>query len=832
MRTWRVGSIEIFPDTRRVLLNGQPIPIGSRAFDLLFFLVQHRDRVVPKAELFRAVWPGMVVEDNNLTVQISVLRKLFGTQAIRTIASRGYRFVAEVEAIAFEDGKDAIALSDRPMGPPIPSTRFFGRDQDVLDISLLLSQCRLITLIGLAGAGKTRLAIELGRHMSHGFADGVLFLELAALEPDSTIEPALASALHIAQKVGKTLMQTIREALGQRPMLLILDNCEHVLPTAAKLTRELLSSCAGLRVLATSREPLLVEGEQNWPVTSLSVEAGLDSPAVQLFMDRARGVAPHLSWDGQADVLVDICQQLDGLPLAIELASVRMRSMTASQIKDHLTTRYQLLTVGVRGGVDRHQTLDKAVHWSYDLLSDAERSVLLQVCVFAGGFYLEAVQAIVGGGQEPPLGVLDLLDSLVRKSLLTTDHSGLRVRYGMLETIRQFTHAQLLEKGQLVSAQDAHAHYFLAQAKRQFALWRSAEEPAAYRWLDEEASNVQLAYKWFKSQDQMDSAIALVAYIYEIARSSAHEFAAGWVQEVLDEAKQRKHRYLPVVLCWASNSAWAGFRFDAVQGYAQDSLALLDQPGFAPMAWSYIQLAYLNFYQGNFDQALALAKTASEHPSDVHDRYCLGNYVALAGMSGSSDEALALATRALDLLSIDSMPCAHALMYMGRGAALEKTDPAACIADIERGASLARAVGNSLIESFIVLWLAATQARSGTPLLALQAFSRALQSYAQGRNLSLLAAWKAALIVVFERLGCTDAAAVVYGGMVPDAIFATLIPDLHGAVARLRKTLGADGFKLAQARGAAMPLSEALAFAQTHIQQAITQLEEGGASAV
>ena len=171
-------------------------------------------------------------------------------------------------------------------------------------------------------------------------------------------------------------------------------------------------------------------------------------------------------------------------------------------------------------------------------------------------------------------------------------------------------------------------------------------------------------------------------------------------------------------------------------------------------------------------------------------------------------------------------------MYMGRGAALEKTDPAACIADIERGASLARAVGNSLIESFIVLWLAATQARSGTPLLALKAFSRTLQSYAQGRNLSLLAAWKAALIVVFERLGYTEAAAVVYGGMVPDAIFATLIPDLHGAVARLRKTLGVDGFKLAQARGAAMPLSEALAFAQTHIQQAIVQLEHGGASAV
>lgn len=827
-----MGSIEIFPDTRRVLLNGQPITIGSRAFDLLFFLVQHRDRVVPKAELFRAVWPGMVVEDNNLTVQISALRKIFGTQAIRTVASRGYRFVAEVEAIAFGDGKDSIALSERPMGPPIPSTRFFGRDQDVQGISLLLRESRLITLIGLAGSGKTRLAIELGRHVNQGFADGVLFLELAALEPDSTIEPALASALHIPQKVGKTLMQTIREALGQRHMLLILDNCEHVLPAAAKLTRELLSSCAGLRVLATSREPLLLDGEQNWPVRPLSVEAGLESPAVQLFMDRARGVAPHLSWDNQAQVLVDICQQLDGLPLAIELASVRMRSMTASQIRDHLTTRYQLLTVGVRGGVDRHQTLDNAVQWSYDLLSEAERCVLLQVCVFGGGFYVEAVHAAVGAGHAPPLGVLDLLDSLVRKSLLTTDHSGSHVRYGMLETIRQFAHAQLLEKRQLESAQEAHAYYFLGQAKQQFTLWRGADEPSVYRWLDEEASNVQLAYKYLRSHNQMDGAIELVAYIYEIARSSAHEFAAGWVQEVVDEAKQRQHPYLPVLLCWASNSAWAGFRFDAVQGYAQDSLALLGQPGFVPIAWSYIQLAYLNFYQGNFDQALAFAKTASEHPSDAQDRYCLGNYVALFGMSGRSEEALALATRALDLLSVDSMPCAQALIYMGRGAALEKTDPAACIADIERGAHLARAVGNRLIESFIVLWLAATQARSGTPLLALQAFSRALQSYAQGRNLSLLAAWKAALIVVFERLGCTDAAAVVYGGMVQDAIFATLIPDLHGAVARLRKTLGADGFKLAQARGAAMPLSEALAFAQTHIQQAIAQLEEGGDSAV
>ena len=413
---------------------------------------------------------------------------------------------------------------------------------------------------------------------------------------------------------------------------------------------------------------------------------------------------------------------------------------------------------------------------------------------------------------------------MVSKDLRTTDHTGLDVRYGMLETIRQFSHVQLLALDKLEQSQSAHADYFGAQARRYYGVWRSADEPLAYAWLDVEASNLQAAYHWLRVHARADAAIALVAHISEMARSRAHGFASGWISEILEEARARKHRQLPVVLCWASNSAWASLRFDAVQANALDSLALLGQPGFEPLAWSSIQLAYLHFYQGQTDQALEYAKAAAQHPSDAQDRYCLGNYVALAGMSGRSEAAYTLAQNALEILDPQAMPCARALVYMGRGAALEKTDPAACFADIEHGAKIARLAGNRLIESFIVLWLAATQARSGTPLLALQAFSRTLQTYAHGHNLGLNAAWKSALIVVLERLGHRQAAAVIHGGMVSDPTAAMLIPDLQGAVARLRKSLGAEDFKLAQTQGLQMQSTQAAEFAQMHIQQAIDKL--------
>ena len=287
------------------------------------------------------------------------------------------------------------------------------------------------------------------RHsLADEFPDGVWLFELAAVADPAAVPDAVAAVLGITQQPGKSVSESVAAALEGRVRLLVFDNCEHVRDAAADLVEAILAQSATVRILATSREGLGVADEQLWPVPSLDVGAGIDSAAVNLFVERARSVAPRFSLANaeEAAAVVEICRRLDGIPLAIELAASRMASMTASEVRDRLDQRFRLL-VGSRRGLARHHTLRHAVAWSYDLLDDAEKSLLERCSVFAGGFDLQSACAVAGFDDSDDFAILDLLDALVRKSLLVADRSSGRTRFSMLETIRQFAEEQLVARG-------------------------------------------------------------------------------------------------------------------------------------------------------------------------------------------------------------------------------------------------------------------------------------------------------------------------------------------------------------------------------------------------
>jgi predicted ATPase len=313
----------------------------------------------------------------------------------------------------------------------------------------VLHRRRLITLTGVGGVGKTRLALEVARQLAGEFPDGIWVFELAGVADPSAVPDAVAAVLGIIQQPGETVSESVAAALEGRVRLLVFDNCEHVLDSVADLIENILATSTTVRILATSREGFGVADERSWRVPPLEVGA-----AVELFVDRAQSLMAD-----ESTAVEEVCRRLDGIPLAIELAASRVESMTATEVRDRLDHRFKLL-VGARRGLERHQTLRHAVAWSYDLLDDAERSLLIRCSVFAGAFDLQSACAIAGSDEIDDYAILDLLDALVRKSLLTADRSSGRTRYSMLETIRQFAEDQLVASGAAEQVRGAHARYF------------------------------------------------------------------------------------------------------------------------------------------------------------------------------------------------------------------------------------------------------------------------------------------------------------------------------------------------------------------------------------
>jgi predicted ATPase len=402
------------------------------------------------------------------------------------------------------------SLEVTPNNLPQQLTSFVGREHELAEVARLLAEKRLLTLQGTGGIGKTRLMLQAAAAGMDAFPDGVWLVELAALNDPRLVPQAVASVLHVKEDGGRPVIEALVKVVHDRRLLVILDNCEHLVQACAELAVALLRAGAHVQILASSREPLHVGGEAIFPVPPLPVpDAGValkrqalqQFAATRLFLERALAVQPELPVsDEDAMAIAGICQRLDGIPLALELAAARVRGLSVAQIAARLSDCFRLLTGGGRTAVPRQQTLRALIDWSYDLLTEAERTLFRRLAVFAGGFALEAAEAVGAGGDAAASDVLSLLTNLVQKSLVAFDPG--TGRYQMLETVRQYAQERLAHSGQADHARAGHVAFFAALADQARP---NLVGPRQTEWLariDAERENLLAALTWCEGTEE------------------------------------------------------------------------------------------------------------------------------------------------------------------------------------------------------------------------------------------------------------------------------------------------------------------------------------------
>ena len=497
-----------------------------------------------------------------------------------------------------EDFPPLRTLDAVPGNLPLQTTSFIGRAAEIDDLVAAVRAERLVTLIGVGGVGKTRLALQVAGEVLPEFPDGVWLVELAPVGDPGAVGDAVATALGITPQSGLSIIDSVAGGVATRRLLLVLDNCEHVLDAVAVLVEAVLARSESVKIVVTSREGLRVGAEHVWLVPPLGVGPGTDSAAIALFVERARaataGFASHNEDDATA--VAEICRRLDGIALAIELAAARMVSMSLADLRERLDDRFRLLSGG-RRGLERHQTLRHAVQWSFELLDDAERGVLNRCSVFSGGFDLQAASRVCGYQDE--YETLDLLDSLVRKSLLTVEREVGHARYGMLETIRQFAEDQLTGSGALEEIRDGHAQYFAAQADVMFEVWLSPQQGEAFHWVDDELANLRSAFRWIVDRGDHELAARLASRVALLSYYIQSFEPIGWAEELLGSGAIDERRSLTWLHLAASLCLLLGRPEDAVR-HGESAAAFFEDPRGDPILNELVvtRLAWAHLFGG------------------------------------------------------------------------------------------------------------------------------------------------------------------------------------------------------------------------------------------
>ncbi|CAN7517904.1 winged helix-turn-helix domain-containing protein [Pseudoduganella sp. LjRoot289] len=455
----------------------RPLRLGSRAIDILHALLERAGETVTKEQLIARAWPNTVVEEGNLRVHVAALRKMLGERHIENVAGRGYCFITPVVRSETAPGDPATGTAAADAGAglmtartvylpqsdglPPSATRIFGRGQAVAVLERQLSERRFITIVGTGGMGKTTAALAAAERMQSHWRQGTVFVDLASLTRADQVPQALAAAL-VMERPASMDASAIVAALCSHHLLLILDSCEHLLEAVSVLAEQILHGAPGVRLLATSREPLRAEGEwvHRLPALELPPEPAPDAApltmaqamayaSVQLFVERVQAGAAGLPL-GEGDVpqIADICRRLDGIPLAIELAAARVELLGVRGLVARLDDCCYLLKGGRRTAKIRHRTLEATLDWSYALLAESERSMLHRLSVFRRRFSLEEALAIGADGRRGLEEAMDALSSLVNKSMLATVADTGAARYRMLETTRSYAAAKLAESGE------------------------------------------------------------------------------------------------------------------------------------------------------------------------------------------------------------------------------------------------------------------------------------------------------------------------------------------------------------------------------------------------
>jgi predicted ATPase/DNA-binding winged helix-turn-helix (wHTH) protein len=475
---YELGEWEVDLARRELRARGVPVPIGGRTFEIIEVLVQSAGELVTKSELSARVWPGVFVEDNTLQFHISVIRKALGSDRgiLKTVSGRGYRLLgawtSRQESKSSDDSIDLEPMRS-PAEPfqtnlPAAASELIGRTDAVQHLHGLLSAYRVVTLTGPGGIGKTRLALEVARGLFPSFQGNVRLVEMVSLSDSGLVPSAAAAGVGLKLGGDEISAESVARAIGARKLLLVLDNCEHVIDAAARLAETIVRMCPRATILATSREILKIEGEYVYRVPPLDVPPPHEEPgnilghsAVQLFIATTRALCSDFAPNGESlAAIAAVCRRLDGIPLAIDVAATRVATLGLQQVAAGLDDRFGILTGGRRTALPRHQTLRATLDWSYELLPEPERLVMRRFAVFTGDFTAEAAGSISVGGDIAASEAVCSLANLVTKSLVTVEVGSAIAHYRLHETTRAYALEKLVESGEFEDVARRHANYY------------------------------------------------------------------------------------------------------------------------------------------------------------------------------------------------------------------------------------------------------------------------------------------------------------------------------------------------------------------------------------
>jgi len=771
---------EIDLDRIELRRAGEPYPIEPQVFDVLVYLATNRGRVVTKDELLDSVWGDRFVSESALTTRIKSARRAVGddgaTQGvIRTVHGRGYEFVAEVAEI---DDRPTASGPDAVDAPVLPAAvnRLVGRDGDLHQLALEVSEHRLVTLIGPGGVGKTSLGYELCRAVDGKFPDGIWPVELVQVTQPDALPTTVATALDVQAQLGRSITDTIVEVFRNRQALLFFDNCEHVIDAVSAIIGLLLQRAPEVTIVTTSREALAVAGEHIWPVQPLDVAAAddavldvdrvLESPAVRLFVDRAAAADPTFTLDAETvDDVVKICRQLDGVPLALELAAARVRSLGIGDLADRLGERFRLLKGTRRGSDPRHHTLLDTVKWSYDLLDPDDRHLFEQLSVFAGPFDLEAAEAVCDD-RDGSIDILDGLARLVDRSMLGVRRTAAGTRHEMLETLRAYG-SDWLDDGDRFTLHRRHLEHYRNQAGR---FGRGLESSDEQRWVaevDVAFANLRAAHRFAIDTDDQDSAFGIVAPLVEYAARTMRYELVSWAEQSL-HLSDEDH---PLRLLVAGFGAYGLF----VQGECESAIirarALMDGAEETDLGYALALRAHLNAdfsraepdrVMPHFARHLRLAEASGDSNRLAHSAYF--SAVALASI-GRFDEARVAADCSTEAAALTANPTALASALFAQGMVTAHTDLDAALVILERSEQTARSVGNRWMAAFALTEISSLYLRLGRLEDACAGFADVLDTwYRVGDWANQWLSLNQAVIALVEG-GSVDWAAQVVGAI-------------------------------------------------------------------
>ena len=733
---------------------------------------------------------------------------------------RGRISVYQVVADGLRTGFPVLRSAEQIAGNlPRQVTSLVGRDDQVRHGAEVVRDRQLVTLTGVGGVGKTRMAFEVGAELAGEFPDGVWLVELAAVTDPGSIPAAIATVLGITPQGDTPLITTVAATLAAKRLLLVVDNCEHVLKAARSAIEMIVGRSGNVRVLATSREALGVDGETVLDVSPLAVAGGTESDAVTLFVDRARAVRRDfgLGDPDTAAAVTAICTTLDGLPLGIELAAARMAAMSAIEVRDRLADRFRLLQ-GSTPGPERQHTLRHAVAWSYDLLTDDERTLLRATSVFAGGFELASIHPVASCSDV--VDVLRHLDSLVRKSLVVADHTTTRTRYSLFETIRQFAEDRLEAAGELVATRDRHAAYFAGEASARWDRWNGPGWRDAVDWVDAEFGNLRAAFRWSSGRGEAVVATDIAAHAALMGFSVQLFETLAWAEELIPAACVADVSRLPRLYTGAGYACFAG-RAEAARANARRAVELEDDARYDPCEPGYAMFveALGQVYCGDLDRYIELTGEVVRRYGN--DRgYGLASYVDGLQSAGRIEEALELTEESVAAARRLGNPYWVAYALWIAGMAFSRTNARRALAAWEEGVAFVHEHRIHFFEGFLARDAARLNTSDGEPAVALGLFAEAIDAFHRAGNVPQLIITLASVPALFERLDRLEPAAVLLSAMSRESSSFHHVPELAELGDRLASRLGTSRAGELIEAGAGLDLDAAAVYTREQINAA------------